>query len=139
MYDEIVVRAWLAQREESAETGGALDLVQERAKKEHWHALLAEQKHAFGERTLLPVHEIEKAWASEVAAVRAILLSSYTNKADRVARAFTLRGIPGVEAELKAIAYDALRELANPGRLRTGEDDDPQEPVAATGEWHDAA
>lgn len=113
LYDEAAVRHWLAEREAAAaEPGAAMDLVQERAKKEHWQALLAQQTHQVRAHELLPAAEVAKAWSAEVAAVRTKILSSYTSHADKVYRAGTLKGLAGVEASLKEIAYDILRELA---------------------------
>jgi len=48
--------------------------------------------------------------------VRTAILATYTTAADRVHRASTLEGLPGVEGVLKAIAYELLRELARPDR-----------------------
>lgn len=70
-------------------------------------------------RTLLPADEVEKVWAAEVAAVRTVILASYTSQADRVFRAGTIDGLAGVERELKALAYEILRELADPKRPPT--------------------
>ena len=113
-YREDEARAWLAAREEAAKSGGNLDLARTRALKEMWQAKLAQQTHQARARKLLPADEVELAWAAEVAAVRSVILSSYTTHADRVFRAGTLDGLAGVERELKAIAYEVLRELAAP-------------------------
>jgi phage terminase Nu1 subunit (DNA packaging protein) len=113
LYSEQDARAWLSAREEAARAPGAqMDVAQERAKKEHWQALLAEQTHRARERELLPRAEVEKAWGAERDAVRTKILASYTTHADRVHRASTLDGLPGVEKELKALAYEILRELS---------------------------
>jgi phage terminase Nu1 subunit (DNA packaging protein) len=119
-YDEAAVRAWLAAREEAARAPGApMDVAQERAKKEHWQALLAEQTHRVRERELLPAAEVEKVWSAERDAIRTKVLASYATAADRVHRAATLEGVAGVERALKDIAYGLLRELAG----------EPAEPV----------
>lgn len=112
-YSEAEARAWLEAREEAAkQPGAALDLVQERARKEHWQALLAEQTHKARERELLPRAEVEKAWGAEVASVRAKLLAWPAMLADRVHRAATLDGLPGVERVLHESVRDVLRDLA---------------------------
>lgn len=115
LYSEADVRAWLAVREEVAESGNALDLAQERARKEHWQALLAEQLHKTRERDLLPRADVEKAWTAEVAAVRTKLLAWATTLADRVTRAATLEAEPGVERVLGEAVREVLRELAGGG------------------------
>lgn len=111
-YDEAAVRAWLAAREERAQTGQALDLVQERAQKEHWQALLAEQTFKVRERKLLDADDVAKTWGGVVAAIRAKLLAVPTSYADRVHRATTLEGLAGAEHVLRDAVYDVLRELA---------------------------
>jgi phage terminase Nu1 subunit (DNA packaging protein) len=117
LYDEVAVRAWLLAREAAAKAEDApLDLAQERARKERWQGLLAEQTFKVRERLLLPVAEVEKAWLAEVTAVRAVILASYTADADRVHRAGVLDGVAGVERELKDLAERVLRELADPTR-----------------------
>ena len=114
LYRENEVRAWLQAREEAAKTpDGALDLVQERAKKERWQGLLAEQLFQVRAKQLLPATEVEQAWIAEIAAARSVILSSYTTSADRVFRAATTDGLAGVERELKTIAHGVLRELAD--------------------------
>lgn len=112
LYDEAAVRAWLQAREEAAASPDALDLVQERAKKEHWQALLTEQTHKVREKELLPRAEVEKAWSAEVAAVRARLLSWPQTLTDRVHRAATLTGLPGVERVLQDAVREVLIELS---------------------------
>ncbi len=117
LYDEVAVRAWLMAREAVAnDPEGPLDLVQERAKKERWQGLLAEQTFKVRERLLLPAAEVEKIWLAEITGVRAVILASYTSDADRIFRAATLDGVAGVERELKDLAERVLRELANPTR-----------------------
>lgn len=115
-YLEVEVRAWLAAREDAAKQSGTVDVAQERARKERAQAQLAEQTHLMRSRKLLPEHEVAAAWSSEVSAVRAVILASYTTHADRVHRAATLEGLPGVERALKDLAYEVLRELADPTR-----------------------
>lgn len=117
LYDEVAVKAWLLARESAAKNADApLDLAQERARKERWQGLLAEQTFKVRERQLLPVVDVEKAWVAEITAVRAVILASYTADADRIFRAATLDGVVGVERELKDLAERVLRELANPTR-----------------------
>jgi len=117
-YDETGVRAWVAAREEAAKQPGGLDWSQERARKEHWQGLLAEQLHKTRERELLPRLEAEKAWSAEVAAARTKLLAWRTTLSDRLTRAATLEGEPGVERVLDAAVRDVLRELAGGGEQR---------------------
>lgn len=118
LYDQEAVEAWRAAREESAraETNGDLDPVQERAKKEKFQALIAEQTYLTRQRKLLPADEVARIWRAEVTAVRALILSSYTTHADRVHRAAVTKGLPGVEAELKKLAHEVLRDLADTAR-----------------------
>jgi terminase small subunit / prophage DNA-packing protein len=115
-YREADVRAWLEAREAAKQTSGLVDVAQERARKERAQAELAEQLHKTRARELLPASEVEKIWAAEVQAVRAAILASYTTAADRVHRIAVLEGVAGVEAELKALAHDLLRELSSPTR-----------------------
>lgn len=120
LFDEAEVRAWLQQREEAAQDAGVPDVNAARARKEHWQACLAEQLHAMRAKTLLPAEEVRKAWTAEYAAIKAILIASYTSSGDRVFRAGTLEGLAGVERELKAIAFEVMREISDPDR-DTGE------------------
>lgn len=115
-YREADVRAWRDAREAAAKTPVGVDVAQERARKERAQALLAEQTHQARSRELLPAAEVEKVWAAEVHAVRTAVLATYTTQADRVHRAAVLEGVGGVEAELKAIAHELLRELERPDR-----------------------
>lgn len=113
-YRELDVRAWLAAREEGATRPGPLE---DRARKERAQAILAEQMFQIRARDLLPRLEVEKVWGAEVAAVRAKLLAWSTTLADKVGRAFTTDGIPGVERVLQAAVADVLTELADPARI----------------------
>jgi len=115
-YREADVRGWLTAREAAAKTSGTVDVAQERARKERAQAILAEQTYQARSRDLLPAVEVEKAWNTEVQAVRQAILATYTTQADRVHRAATLEGVSGVEAELKAMAHEILRELSSPAR-----------------------
>ena len=65
-----------------------------------------------------------RVWRGEVTAIRSLILSSYTTHADRVYRAGVTKGVAGVEAELKALANEVLRELADPTRAMPGEQPD---------------
>jgi phage terminase Nu1 subunit (DNA packaging protein) len=113
LYREADVRAWLQAREEAAKVPGApLDVAQERARKEHWQALLAEQTHRARERELLPRVEVEKEQGALVAAIRTKLLALPTTYSDRLGRAFTLDGLPGLERAFDDAVRDVLRELA---------------------------
>lgn len=112
-YSEAAVRAWRDKREAVAQTvPGAFDVVQERARKERAQAALAEQMHAVRSGRLIDAEEAEKRWAHEIAAARSLILTSYTMAADRVFAAAQTQGLAGVERELKAVAYEVLKELA---------------------------
>lgn len=112
-YSEAAVRAWRQQRDELAQAvPGAFDVIQERARKERAQAQLAEQMHAVRAGRLIDVDEAARRWASEIAAARSLILTSYTMAADRVFAAASTQGLAGVERELKAIAHEVLRELA---------------------------
>lgn len=116
LYSESAVRDWLTAREAAAKQSGIVDVSRERARKERAQAELAQQAFAIRARTLLPIEEVERVWTAEVTAVRAIILASYTTHTDRIHRAATLEGLAGVERALKDLAYEVLRELANPER-----------------------
>ena len=120
LYSEAHVRAWLKQREEAAAAPtGPLDLVQERARKEHWQGLLAEQMFLVRARKLLPAEEVERVWMVETNAIRTKLMAWPATLADRLFRASTLDGLAGVERELNAAVRDVLRDLAvGPERRR---------------------
>lgn len=115
-YREVDVRAWIQQREEAAKQPGAVNLVQERARKERAQAIRAETETKIRLRDLVEREDIVRLWAAEAAAARAIILSHYTTHADRVYRVATLEGLPGVEAILKDMALGVLRELSDPDR-----------------------
>lgn len=115
-YDEVVVRAWLQQREEAARRSGPLDPLQERAAREHAQRLLLEQTHQVRAKELLPADEVAQIWAAEIGAVRAKLLAWPLTLADQVYRVATLEGLPGVERVLHEAVYQALREIAEPHR-----------------------
>lgn len=119
LYQPGEVRAWLQQRDAAAApagASGAVDLVKERARKERAQALEAEQRVAIKAREYLPVADVERAWAFEVQAVRTAILATYTTRADQLHRIAVTEGVAGVEAFLKELAHDLLRELASPGR-----------------------
>lgn len=111
-YDLQAVLAWISAREE-AQRAGPLDPVQEKARRDHWQATLAEQTYRVRNGKLLDADEVERAWAAEVAAVRARLLTIPTTYADRVFRSATLEGVGGVERLLRDAVHSALRELAS--------------------------
>lgn len=111
------VRAWLQRREAAAAPGtGGTDLIRERATKERWQGQLARQSFLVKQGQLLPVADVERVWDKEIAACRTIILNHYVSAADKVFRAATMEGLAGVERELKALAYAALRELASADR-----------------------
>lgn len=112
-YDEGKVRAWLEAREEAAkQPAGAMDLVQERARKERAQAELAEQAYQAKARELLPKGEVERVWSGHIQAARTVLLGMRQTYADRLFRTATLEGLAGVERLLEEIAREILRELA---------------------------
>lgn len=112
-YDEAEVRAWLAAREEAARRPDQpLDLAVERARKEHWQALLAEQTHQIREGKLLPIDEVVKQTSARIAASRAVLLAIPTACAPKIMRAATLGGEAEVERVLAAEIHRALLELS---------------------------
>lgn len=115
-YREEDVRDWLSAREQAAKTSGHVDVAQERARKERAQAVLAEQLAATRARLLLSADEVARVWSGEVAAVRSIILASYTSQADKIHRIATLEGVGGVEAALKELAHEVLRQLADPDR-----------------------
>jgi phage terminase Nu1 subunit (DNA packaging protein) len=114
-YDADACLAWDAARKE-IDDGGHIDLLKERALKEKWQAKLAQQLYEVREGKLLEADAVARTWSVEYGAIKTILLSSYTTSADRVLRAATLEGLPGVERELKTIAVAALREISSPDR-----------------------
>jgi phage terminase Nu1 subunit (DNA packaging protein) len=109
------VREWLEGKRANPQRNGA-DLAVERARKERAQAILAEQMYQARSRELLPAAEVERAWAAEVAAVRAAILATYTTAADRIHRTAILEGVAGVERDLRELATTLLRELASPER-----------------------
>lgn len=112
-YDEIECRAWLAAREEAARRPDRpLDLAVERARKEHWQALLAEQTHQIRDGKLLPIDEVVKQTAARIAASRAVMLAIPTACAPKVMRAATIGGEAEVERVLTEEIRRALLELA---------------------------
>lgn len=111
-YDEAACRAWKTARDEDSHRAGALDPIQERAKRERAQALLAEQMFEVRAKRLLSADDVERVWQAEIAGARALILSSYTGASDRVYRAATTDGLAGVERELRALAHAVLRELA---------------------------
>jgi phage terminase Nu1 subunit (DNA packaging protein) len=116
-YDLDACRAWKDARDQVAtDLDGQIDLLRERARKDRAQALLAEQLYAVRAGKLLDAEAVTRAWSREYAAIKAILIASYTSAADRIYRAATLEGLIGVERELKAVAFAALREISNPDR-----------------------
>jgi hypothetical protein len=64
---------------------------------------------------LLPRVEVERAWESEIIAVRTKLLQIPPTFADRVYQAAMGEGVGGVERILAESVNDVLRELAGEG------------------------
>lgn len=118
LYSEADVRKWLTDREKKARNNGTLDVAQERARKERAQAILAEQTVAIRAKDLVPVDQVEKAWAAEVSAVRAKLLSWPTTISDSIHREAKLHGLEGVERVIKAAVEELLLELSKPKRAR---------------------
>lgn len=118
-YNESNVRKWLEARNKKESGNGKLNLFEERAEKERWQGLLAQQTYLTRQRELLPAREVEKAWAAEVTAVRAKLLAWATTLADKVHRTSTLEGLPGVERVLQEEVRNVLLELAEPPKEQT--------------------
>lgn len=109
--------ALTAPRQPGPGDGGPLDSAVARAEKDKWDAALKEQTYRTRERELLPAAEVAEVWGDEVASVRAKLLGIPQAYSDRVFRAATLSGLPGVEAALVDAVHDVLRQLAGEGDL----------------------
>jgi hypothetical protein len=71
------------------------ELQQARAQRDRAITLLVEQKIQVQQELLVPAADVVARWATDVAAVRAILLSSPMTHADRVHRACTGDGAEG--------------------------------------------
>ena len=99
--------AWFVARTEAKHGGPGLNPVEERAKKERAQKNLAEQTFKVRSRELLPVGEVERGLTAVVVAIKARLLAWQQTLADRIHRAATLEGLPGVEA----ILHEAVREV----------------------------
>ncbi len=112
------VKKWLAAREKAARNNGTLDYVQVKARRELAQAMVAEQTVAIRAKELVPVDQVEKAWAAEVSAVRAKLLSWPTTISDSIYRESKLNGLEGVERVVKAATEELLLELSKPKRVR---------------------
>jgi phage terminase Nu1 subunit (DNA packaging protein) len=121
LYDPEAVRAWLDARSKAASTeGGELNPAQEKAARDHWQAVLAQQTYQVRQRNLLPADEVLRTWTAEIAAVRSKLLALPTTFSDRIYRAGTLDGLPGVEKTLQAAVYDVLRQLSGISEAESG-------------------
>ena len=114
LYSVVAVRAWLTAREKAVKQGKTVDLVKERARKERAQAILAEQTVAIRARELVPLDEVEKAWAAEVSAVRAKLLSWPGTLSGRLHREATVNGLRGLERALESAVDELLLELSSP-------------------------
>lgn len=120
-YDEAKAKSWLAARNAAAAAGEHLDLAHERARKEHFQALLAEQLHKTRSGELIPRVDAVRDWGAIVAAIRTKLLAFPVAVSDQAGRAHTLQGVTGLQAALMdAICRDLLPELAGtiPARRR---------------------
>lgn len=116
LYSLAKVLTWRSERDSRASQGPGNDLQAARAQRERWQAALAEQQHALREGELIRADEVARLWAAEAAAVRTIILASYTTHTDRVHRAGAIDGLRGTERALKELAHEVLRELANTDR-----------------------
>lgn len=119
LYRFVDCRQWYRSREKRADDINNVDVTRERARKERAQAVLAEQTAAVRAKNLLPADQVVKAWSDEIAAVRTKLLAIPDAYRDRVCQAFQMEGPDGVERVMKEGIYDALRELADPGRFKT--------------------
>ena len=118
LYSVVDVRKWLAEREKKARNNGTLDVAQQRARKDKALAIMTEQSVAIRAKELVPVDQVEKAWAAEVSAVRAKLLSWPATISDSIHREAKLHGLEGVERVVKAATEELLLELSKPKRVR---------------------
>jgi phage terminase Nu1 subunit (DNA packaging protein) len=120
-YREVVVRAWLQQREEAAkQPGSVFDVAKEKAGLSREQADLTRQTRLMRARDLLPRDEVERIWTAEITAVRAKLLAWPMTLADQVHRVAVLEGLPGVERVLHEAVRQVLRELAEPTPKTSG-------------------
>lgn len=110
LYREADVRGWLAAREEAAKNGGAVDLARERAAKEHWQAMLAEQTHRARALELLPCVDVERAHFECARITR----DSVLNVADRISAELAAESDAAkVHARLRAELLQALANIAD--------------------------
>jgi P27 family predicted phage terminase small subunit len=122
-YRELEVRGWLAQRETQAKGGDpAASVAIERARKERAQAMESEQRYQMRAGKLLPADEVERRWGDDVKAIKARILACPAMIADRLARAFTLGGVTGLEAELEVAMHELLVDLADAERVITRTD-----------------
>src|SRR5512138_886404 len=122
-YDPEACAEWLKARNAAETSADGLSPSQEKARREHWQALVAEQTYRQRAGELLPRDEVLKVWSAQCGAIRSRLLAWATTIADRVHRAGTLEGLPGVERELGRAAREVLAELA--GEAEDGEAGEP--------------
>lgn len=118
LYSEREVRKWITEREKTAQKNGIHDVARERARKEKAQAILAEQTVQIRARDLVPRAQAERAWAAEVAAVRAKVLAWPSTISDRLYREGAVRGVKGIERVVKEAAEGLLRELSDPQALK---------------------
>ena len=117
LYDLAACRRWVAARNAAAaQRPGATELATERARKERAQAIESEQRVALRAGQLLNRDDVEKAWASEVTAVRTKLLGLPAALADQLQRVAVTDGAPGVESVLDEAIRGVLREFSDPGR-----------------------
>lgn len=120
LYIEADVKKWLASREKDARNNGTGDVARERARKERAQAILAEQTFEIRAGELVRSSEVEQAWAAEVSAVRAKMLSWPASISDRIhSEALSERGLSGVRKVLEDAVSEALEELSRPSSKLT--------------------
>lgn len=118
LYSELEVRNWINDREKNAQKNGTVDLARDRARKERAQAVLAEQTVQIRAKDLVPRVQVERAWATEVSAVRAKLLAWPSTISDRLYRESAVRGVKGVERLIKEEVESLLRELSEPKQAK---------------------
>lgn len=91
--------------------GRSYDLEAERARLAHHQANLASLEERTQRSELIPADVVQSRWQAIAANVRARLLNLPGRGAVKVAG---LQSVQEIEKELRALVYEALRELANP-------------------------
>lgn len=89
--------------------GQAYDLEAERARLAHHQANLAAMEEDVKRKSLIPADVVKSEWCTQAANIRAKLLNLPGRGAVKVAG---LDSVQEIEKELRALVYEALRELA---------------------------